>query len=72
MSLGRWALRSSMLRPRPEQKTVSFWLPSDKDVELLAPPPSFLLVSCHDDNRLNLRKYKPALMRCLPLKELSW
>jgi hypothetical protein len=39
-------------------ETVSFWLPSDQDVELLAPPttnvPAHCRASHYDDNGLNL------------------
>jgi hypothetical protein len=51
-------------------KTVCYWLPLDKDVELSASPapclPEHCHAFCHDDNGLNLRDYKPAPIKCCP------
>jgi len=81
VTLWRWTLRSYVHTPPHAEetfsplgclwKTVSLWLASDQDVELLAPPTPCLLAGCHafchDDNGLNLWSCKPAPIRCFLL-----
>jgi hypothetical protein len=55
---------------------VLFLLPADQDVELSAPLapclPACFHAFQHDNNGLNPWNYKPAAVKCFPLKELPW
>lgn len=52
-------------------------LPADQDIGLSASFPSLCLpacyhASCHGNNGLNPWNFRPALIRCFPLKVLRW
>ena len=57
-------------------RRVFSWLPSDQDVELLAPPALYLLghchFFCHDDNKLNIWICTLPPIKCCPLSEQFW